>query len=621
VSTLDAVAQKYAQTDSEYINFYYTSTNQTSQTLTPGGTVSFPGYQGPGTGSFNAPTNAPPEWVQNYCNAGLSTSSGISGASLHCCANGDGCDTNLFNQALPYTSSSSTANDTNYTTPDTTTIQKLYAPYAMGPFLNNQDFIAAATNQYIGALSGAYASYITSLPPQQLTGWEGDASQNGWILAGLYYYKMAKNNENNSVTLGTLPPMQVSPPASTVTSTNYNTNDPKSYPRSNYDPTNTLSEAIQSQAKGGNGAGASMSSGAGNGIPPQMSALTQSISGSVSNLLATFQSDMLGGKTGGAYGRIYAHSLSPGDMVTNPMANMASYGNFLMNLVVGMYAATTAALAIAAFLGGFTFEIAGTGLTANPIYEAFKAVWGMISPFYTLLLCSLFSLGALLSIYVPLIPYMIFTMGAIGWFIATIEAMAAGPFIALGILSAGGQHELLSRAEPSVMIIFNLMLRPSLMVFGMMTSILLAVVVFTMMNQGFSMVVGSILDNPPGPAKSVIFIAAYTSMSVTVMSKVCSPIHVIAEKVLTYIGGQAIQYGEQEALGAMKQAVEGAAGGVEGAGKESAPAAAAGVTAHMTAKAHKAEVAKAAQREEALHAKRNPPKDGGGGAPPVGGGH
>ena len=155
--------------------------------------------------------------------------------------------------------------------------------------------------------------------------------------------------------------------------------------------------------------------------------------------------------------------------------------------------------------------------------------------------------------------------------------MVAGPIIALGILSPSGQHELLGKSEPAVMIIFNLILRPALMVFGMMASMLLAVVVVTMINQGFAKVAFNIIQ-APGLVESIIFMIAYTSLLVTALNKVFTLIHVIPEKVLTYIGGQAISYGEGEGLQGMKQGIEGGASGMSGGAKEAGAAPAAGVT-------------------------------------------
>jgi hypothetical protein len=206
-------------------------------------------------------------------------------------------------------------------------------------------------------------------------------------------------------------------------------------------------------------------------------------------------------------------------------------------------------------------------MTANPFLEYFKIGWGLVSPFFILMIAALYSMGAIIGIYLPLLPYIIFTMGAIGWIMTTLEAMVAGPLIALGILSPSGQHELLGKAEPAVMILFNLILRPGLMIFGMMASMFVAIVVIKMINTGFDQVAHDVISHP-GLFEIIAFFVVYVALITMALNKVFSLIHVIPEKVLMYIGGQAISYGESEGLAGAKQALEGSTGAVTGASKE-----------------------------------------------------
>jgi len=126
------------------------------------------------------------------------------------------------------------------------------------------------------------------------------------------------------------------------------------------------------------------------------------------------------------------------------------------------------------------------------------------------------------------------------------------------------------------MIIFNLILRPGLMVFGLVTSLFLSAAVVTLINQSFLKVASNIITHP-AIVESILMMMMYVSFIVMALNKVFSLIHVIPEKVLTYIGGQAISYGESEGMAGMKQAMEGGASSMAGAAKEMPGAAAAGV--------------------------------------------
>ena len=74
--------------------------------------------------------------------------------------------------------------------------------------------------------------------------------------------------------------------------------------------------------------------------------------------------------------------------------------------------------------------------------------------------------GATLAIYLPLIPFIIFLLSSLGWFICVIEAVIAAPMVAVGLMWPEAQNEILGRAEPAIMMLLNLFLRPVLMILG-----------------------------------------------------------------------------------------------------------------------------------------------------------
>src|SRR3990167_2103914 len=135
-------------------------------------------------------------------------------------------------------------------------------------------------------------------------------------------------------------------------------------------------------------------------------------------------------------------------------------------------------------IGFISLFAIGTG-GVNPIGPAATFLYLVLAPPLLGFLGLLIAYGALLGVYIPLIPYVIFTFGVIGWMTSVIEAMVAGPLVALGILSPSGQHELLGKAEPALMLIFNIFLRPELMVFGLIFAMLLASVLVSLVNDTF----------------------------------------------------------------------------------------------------------------------------------------
>ncbi len=553
ISTFDAVAKTFVQMDYDYQKFYYTSSSTTTQAQVP-------------------------QWIQNFC-----TSKQIGDK---CCVGADEetvlrnvwkaknalISTPLFtisaappdnlNPKCSYKFFTSSYNpNTKDPNPDPATVKNevltdIYMP-AVKFYLNDIDIISAAADQYQAVLNSAYMTYLTALPPSQTKeAWNREAERNGWILAGMYYMNISQKSANNLPNTQNIPLFKFGPVPDPQTGT-----DIKLF-RNNINAMpavyKSLSNIVDTRTA--------------NIASSNVSEITETSWTSMHSMLSSFMHDISG---------------SPGQKAENPLYNISLWGYRMMIVVQFLFWLTVTLTAVATGLLSTNFMVVGTGMTTGPWFEGFKAAWGMISPFFMLGMSALFSIGVVFAIYLPLIPYTIYLMGAIGWLMATIEAMVAGPIIALGILSPSGQHELLGKAEPAVMIIFNLILRPALMVFGMMASMLVAVVVVTMINQGFAKVAFDIIQ-APGLIEGIMFMVAYTSLLIMALNKVFSLIHVIPERVLTYIGGQAISYGEAEGMAQMKQGMEGAASGVSGGGKEAGGAPAGAVRKLAEDKAHNA---------------------------------
>ncbi len=575
VPTLGAIATKFVDIDYQYLQF-----------------KNFPVSEG----------SPAPVWIQDFCTANDIGSDRCCGvmpkptspmelfSQMSATAKGEGC-------APKFPPDSSKSSDGDASSPDSQqkpptqaerTAVELYLKYPIAKFLDDPDanFMEASMREYTTSIVNAVAKDIEGqMEKTTLTDWQKAANDNGWILAGGFFYKIASMNSSNQ--MAAKPVFSAAPMSTDSGMNNY---------RNNYQAAGGMLNMMLSST-----------SSVGFANTPGLTSDISSALGTTTSGLLSMWKGFLGGNS------------------TNPLVAMASFGSSLMLVTQILFIVVTAAVVIATSLATINPMVLGTGITMNPFGEGVKALVGFLGPFFVMLIGALFSLGAILGIYVPLIPYMIFTIGAIGWLIATIEAMVAGPIIALGILSPGGQHDILGRAEPALMQLFNLFLRPSLMILGLMISMLLSVVVVKLVNAGFLAVSSQLLDamSGPGLVEQIIFIAAYTSFIITALNKAFSLIYVVPERVLTWIGGPAVQYGEQEALHATKQAVESAAGATTGAAKESAASAQGAGTAMKQAgmaakdRAEKAE-AKALLKQQAEKGGSGSSDASKGGGPPGG---
>lgn len=464
--------------------------------------------------------------------------------------------------------------------PSDTAVTTIYWPYAIAPAIGTDDFISTAVNFYTNALSTAVTNYIqTQSQNNELKANLAAAQATGWIYAGSYYYLIS--GMNNKVLADAVPTLDMS----TVDPSTSTSNTMSNY-RNNYAAASALLSAASKAASEG-GAFSQQFSGVGT--------VVASSNSSVGSALSTLQvSD------------------------SNPLMQLQNIGMVMLVIVQSFFVALLAITIVMGLSGSISVWAAGFGFF-NPGTPTAMLVYFILAPALFALISMMVSIGALLGVYLPLIPYVIFTFGAIGWFLSTIEAMVAGPLVALGILIPGG-HELLGRAESALMLIFNIFLRPSLMVFGLIAGMLLATVVVQMINTAYwSTVVMGISGSPDARLfkiwlgthflQTMIFFIAYVFLIVSALNKCFAAIHIIPERVMTWIGGQGISYGEEEAVGAMRGGVMQAAGGARGAVGHVAGAPKGVAGRHKEAKKEKEE--EAARKKIQL---------GGGGTPPKGGG-
>lgn len=533
------IAKQMEQTDYSYRNFYANNN--------------------PSAGSgFSS------RWIGDYCTSLVGSS-----APEKCCVLGPpSCESprDIFSQYSVY-------NDRAIQDASKATVQNLYWPYSIKPLVGEDaNFITDAARYYQGTLDGVASSYASNMATQtqgtpvfnQSTQQSGrydyntilaNAQKTGWIFAGSFYYLISQMNNQNAD--------QALPDFSMSTSSPPSTGDYQNY-RSNFIAAGALIQAMNNAG----GAGGSSSGGGAMASNPQLSgvgdAMNESFS-SISTSLTTSTSSFQNG--------------------INPLVALQSTGYTLLFIVQILYPVLLVVSFFVGLMGSLSFYVLGTGVT-NPLEGAMLLVYFLLIPALLGLMAILIVLGGLLGVYVPLIPYTIFTFGAIGWMLSVIEAMVAGPLVAIGIMMPSGHHEMLGKAEHGLMILFSIFLRPTLMIFGLIAGMLLAVVAVLLVNETFGMYITT-MSNPQAvgnvsgsanysqagaaalafnPLMLIIILCAYVMLIITVLNKCFAAIHVIPERVMTWIGAQGLQYGEEEAVGKMKAGTEAGVGGIKQAG-------------------------------------------------------
>ncbi|MBA2654538.1 MAG: DotA/TraY family protein [Gammaproteobacteria bacterium] len=181
-------------------------------------------------------------------------------------------------------------------------------------------------------------------------------------------------------------------------------------------------------------------------------------------------------------------------------------------------------------------------------------------PTFTAFILIFYVLGATFAYYVPLIPFIIFVFSAVGWLIAVIEAMVAAPLVALGITHPEG-HDLLGKSEQAIMLLLSVFLRPVLMVIGLVAGMILSRVVLRFLNSGFFGIVFDIGDFNLFAFVSILVV--YCMLLVAVVNQSFSLIYVIPDRVMRWLGVSEQSTGAQEALQSAKGGFEQMTGGME----------------------------------------------------------
>jgi conjugal transfer/type IV secretion protein DotA/TraY len=179
----------------------------------------------------------------------------------------------------------------------------------------------------------------------------------------------------------------------------------------------------------------------------------------------------------------------------------------------------------------------------------------------------MWAIGASLAIYSPLIPYMIFTLTALGWLLIVVEAIIAAPLIALGLVVPSGDE--MGKLEVALMLLANIFLRPMLMIFGFLLAGSVYKAAVVLINTGMASVFQTIDVNTL--FSSIVIMALYATFIISVTNVSFSLIYAVPDKVLRWMGGGP----EQTDVSAMSEAKAGAAGASKMVGSQAGGGAAA----------------------------------------------
>ncbi len=214
----------------------------------------------------------------------------------------------------------------------------------------------------------------------------------------------------------------------------------------------------------------------------------------------------------------------------------------IVGLTIGVSVAT----------GFIPFVSAGAAITLSFV----STVFAMVIP----LLGMMWTMGATLAIYLPFIPYMIFTVTALGWLLTVVESVIAAPLIALGLVIPAGDE--MGKLSTALMLLANIFLRPMLMIFGFILAANVYKAAITLVDYGMSVVIAEVNANTA--FSWVAIIVVYVSFILSLANTSFSLIYAVPDKILRWLGHS----GEGTNMDAMNKAEGMSKGGISHMGGE-----------------------------------------------------
>ena len=203
-------------------------------------------------------------------------------------------------------------------------------------------------------------------------------------------------------------------------------------------------------------------------------------------------------------------------------------------MVKGGLAASNSPLGKAVGAVGDVFS----GGVLGAIKEGAKGMMEALGPFIIMMIVTLFFFGAVLSIYIPMLPFIIWFGGIVSWYAVVGEAMVAAPLWAMTHLDGDGDG-MGQRTTHGYIFLLNVMFRPVFMVIGFILAGTGIVVLGTLLNTMFGVAMQNAqYDSLTGLVSIIGFIVLYVGMCQTLCNSAFSLVHTLPDNLFSWIGGQ-----------------------------------------------------------------------------------
>lgn len=230
--------------------------------------------------------------------------------------------------------------------------------------------------------------------------------------------------------------------------------------------------------------------------------------------------------------------LSKSNGTVNPLIGMKNFGDYIM----GAGDAALATYAVISYGQGVKSGITGKIATAVADFFTGDAVSGLsrvvtnLSPLILMLIVSLYFYGVMLSVYLPMMPFMIWFSGVLSWFAVVCEGVVAAPLWGFAHLEGEGEG-MGPKTAHGYVFMMNLMLRPVFMVIGFLLASVGVVAIGGLLNTMFAQAMANAqFSSMTGVVSIIAYVALYVGMCQTMCQALFGLVHHIPNAAISWLG-------------------------------------------------------------------------------------
>ncbi|ANY18535.1 membrane protein [Bordetella pseudohinzii] len=221
----------------------------------------------------------------------------------------------------------------------------------------------------------------------------------------------------------------------------------------------------------------------------------------------------------------------------NPLIGMKNTGDYLLGL---SSSALTAIVAIRVTVSVATKSLAGKAVDwATGLGKGIDAGLDVLEPYLRTLVIAIFGVGIVLSVYLPMVPFIVWFGGVINWLVVVGEAIIAAPLWAMTHMSGEGDG-MGHRSGHGYIFLLNVMVRPFLMVIGFFLAGVCIIAGGSLLNKTFGIgLANAQFDSLTGIMSILGYMVLYCSLCINLTHRAFNLILIVPDQVINWVGGHA----------------------------------------------------------------------------------